>query len=357
MIKIGGDMKHKITEWFKKNYTDLYELMEICTHTHSNGSLNPYHCEETLKIHTEMVLDLVPNDKNFIFAALLHDIGKIQVRYEKENGRVAFYDHENVSMFNSIDILKHASKEFDIDILLVLQLVAWHGTLWNKTPANERVKEFDACYGHQPELFKNLIIFTEADAYGRIFAPEKESEIDFLDSQFQFLKNYTPYNKQAFRQKQNLDAIFLIGVSGSGKSTYIEKNFDLTNFDLISVDKFFYSKKMGYDSVDYKKNIKKAHDQSIADLLNAVKNKRNIIVDMTNLTKEQRLTKLTKIPTTQYNHKAVVFLIGEKQLNKNLAKRDHKKLKHGIILKQIESFELPNYDEFDEIKYVFDNQS
>ena len=153
-----------------------------------------------------------------------------------------------------------------------------------------------------------------------------------------------------------MDAVFLIGISGSGKSTYLSKHSEFSDFSIVSVDNFFYSKKMGYDSVDYKKNIKKAHDQSLKDLLEAVQKRKNILVDMTNLTKEQRLNKLTKIPTTQYNHKAVVFLVGEKQIKENLKKRDHKKLSESLIDHQMAQFELPNYDEFDEITYVFKNE-
>jgi predicted kinase len=302
-------------------------------------------------------LDLALNNNNHIFAAILHDIGKVYVRYEKENGRVAFYDHENVSMVKSIDILKHASTEFEIDFLLTLQLIARHGTLWNKIPIEEKIKNLDLCYGHQPEFLKELIDFVKADAYGREISPDFNDELVFIDNQFTHLENYIPYNKQQFREKRKLDAVFLIGLSGSGKSTFVKNNSDFSNYSIISVDNFFYNKKMGYDSVDYKKNIKKAHDQSLKDLLNAVKNKENILVDMTNLTKEHRLNKLIKIPTTQYNHKAVVFLIGEKQITQNLNNRDHKKLEYNIISNQVKNFELPNFDEFDEIQYIFENKT
>lgn len=38
-------MKTKILEWFRINYSDLYQKMEKCEHTHSNGSVNPFHQE------------------------------------------------------------------------------------------------------------------------------------------------------------------------------------------------------------------------------------------------------------------------------------------------------------------------
>lgn len=350
------DLKKDILNWFVKNYPLIYQKMKDCSHTHSNGSINPFHQEGTIETHSLLVLDLANNDPNHIFAAILHDIGKINTRYEKENGKVAFYEHENVSMVKSIDILNHAVKEFKIDVLLVLQLVAWHGTLFNRIPIEKKIKTLDLCYGHQPELLKELIALVKADAYGREISPDFNTELEYMECQFAHLDNYIPYNKQQFREKRDLDAVFLIGISGSGKSTYLSKHSEFSDFSIVSVDNFFYSKKMGYDSVDYKKNIKKAHDQSLKDLLEAVQKRKNILVDMTNLTKEQRLNKLTKIPTTQYNHKAVVFLVGEKQIKENLKKRDHKKLSESLIDHQMTQFELPNYDEFDEITYVFKNE-
>ena len=347
-------MKQKIVEWFEKNYPVLIKDMKNCDHTHSNGSKNPFHMEGAVFCHTMMVLDLVKNDINHIFAAMLHDIGKISTRYEKSNGRVAFRYHENVSMFKSIDILNHAKIEFNIDILLVLKLVAWHGTMWGKTPVSEKLKTLDAMYGHQPEFLKELIDFVQADAYGREYADFIQSELDFLDEQFSYLNNYIPYNTQTFKPNQNLDAVFLIGISGSGKSTYLEQN-SLDDFQVISVDNYFYDKKMGYDSVNYEKNIKKAHDASVHALLHAVESRKNIVIDMTNLSVETRGKKLVKIPTTQYNHKAVVFLKGEKLTLENIKKRDHKQLSSEIISKQITQFELPNYDEFDNIEYIFKN--
>ena len=346
-------IKKNVLIWFEKNYPTLVESMKMCNHTHSNGRANPYHLENGVWTHAMMVLDLAKEDINHIFAALLHDIGKIFTRHEKSDGRVAFRYHENVSMFKSIDILKHAKNEFNVDILLTLKLIAWHGTLWsrNREPITNKLKTFDACYGHQSEFLKELLDFVQADAYGREYSESVQLELDFLDEQFSYLNNYIPFNTQTFKPKRNLDAVFLIGISGSGKSTYLEQN-PIPDCRVISVDNYFYAKHMGYDSVDYSKNIKKAHDASVQDLLQAVEDRKNIVVDMTNLSAETRGKKLVKIPTTQYNHKAVVFLKGEKETMSNLKKRDHKQLTLDIIDNQITQFELPNYDEFDSIDYI-----
>jgi len=344
-------MKTTVLEWFKINYKQLYDQMDGCSHTHSNGNLNPFHLEGSILAHTMLVLDLTSNDINHIFAAVLHDIGKLYTRRETQTLRVSFRNHENVSMVKSIDILKHASTEFDIDILLILKLIAWHGTLWNKTSVKDKLKILDARYGQQHNFLKQLMLFTEADAYGREFSDEFSDSVNFINDQFTHLSEYIPYNTQKFRKQKDLDAIFLIGLSGSGKSTYIS-TMNIENFEIISTDVYFEKNHRTYDSMDHKKHINKAFSKSINALECAVKDKKNIIVDMTNLTQEFRYNKLKRIPTTQYNHKAIVLLCGEKHLIQNLKKRDGKHLSCEIIDKQITRFELPNYDEFNEINYI-----
>jgi hypothetical protein len=58
---------------------------------------------------------------------------------------------------------------------------------------------------------------------------------------------------------------------------------------------------------------------------------------------------------TEMKQKVVVFLKGENLTTENMKKRDHKQLSEDIIAKQITQFELPNFDEFDSIEYVFVN--
>jgi len=347
-------MKDVITKWFKENYSELYATMKDTSHNHSNGTINPYHSEGSVWKHTEMVLDLVDNDTNLIFAALLHDVGKLYTRTEKPNGRVSFKFHENISMYKSIDILRKAQQDFNIDPVFILRLIAWHGTLWVKRrDIKEKLKTIDYCYGHDITFFKYLINLTRSDAFGRIVQDDEET-INLM-YQFEFLENYIPYDRLKYQEEKPLEVIFMIGISGSGKSTWIQKNNN-KNYKIISVDNFLNKGKLDYNSVDYSKQIKKAHDNSIRDLLYAVDHNENAIVDMTNLDKETRRKKLSKFPSSKYLKKCIVFLNGEKQIQKNLQKRKNengKKISNEIIQKQMISFELPNFDEFDVIEYIF----
>lgn len=346
-------MKNLILKWFKNNYNNLIDKMIETNHHHSNGSLNPYHLEGNVWIHTNMVLDLIEEDNiDQIFAALLHDIGKVNTRLEKDNGKVSFRDHENVSSYLSIDILKKAKLEFkELNIVETIKLIAWHGTLWNHlTDFGPKFQsKLNYKFGNDKEFFYKLVSFVEADFFGRTL--KNENEIDEKMKIFDFLYNFIPYNTLEYAEKRDLEVICLVGISGSGKSTWI-KNSNL-NYQVVSVDKYLEKGKMDYNYVDYDKKIKKAHDSSLKDIKNYIDNKDNVIIDMTNTSKETRRKKLSKFPSTQYSKKAIVFLNGVEGIKKNLKNRENtKKIDFSIIERQIKTFELPNYDEFDQIEYI-----
>ena len=375
-------MKDKILNWFKENYNEFYKQMEIITHDHSNGNKNPFHMEGTILVHTKMVLDWLEinendnNSINLIFAAILHDLGKVFTKKEDES-RAHFKKHENISTYLSIDILKIAKKDFpDIDIIKILKLIAWHGSLWVRKEHDnleENLKILDYKYGHDLDFYKDLLKFVEADACGRIFK-HKEDE-DYILEQFKFLNNFIPYDKTKYVKEKTSEVVLLVGLSGSGKSTYLSNNnfnnihssngvglhTDIhstnriglhDNYEIISVDNILSKGKLNYNSIDYKKNVKKAFDQTMKDMLEAIKKDKNVIIDMTNLDKENRRRKLSKFPSSKYHKKAIVFLNGINEIKSNLLKREDKKIPESVIFEQMLNFELPNYDEFDEIQFI-----
>jgi predicted kinase/predicted hydrocarbon binding protein len=349
-------MKQQILNWFENHYnTDILKMKQTY-HKHSNGNENPFHLEDDVWIHTLMVLDKInDNDINKIFAAILHDIGKSYTRYEKDNGRVSFFFHENYSTYLSIDILKHAKKDFEnLDILNILKLINWHGKLWKKKTINNiDTKEIDGLLGnHQEGFYQTFIDFVEADAFGREYHKDyEEQELELMEI-FEFYRNYIPYNNMEYTNfNGKSEVICMIGISGSGKSTWIEKN--ASKHKIVSVDKYFENSKMEYDFINYEKNIEKAHKQTLIDMNEFIKNKNNVVIDMTNLSKETRRKKLSLFPVTQYKKIGVVFLNGMKSIEENLKKRKFKTIPKEVIEKQLKSFEIPSFDEFDEIEFIF----
>lgn len=227
-----------------------------------------------------------------------------------------------------------------------------HGTLWNhlKNIDNEFLNNINLKYGNDIPFFKSLISFVEVDYYGRLLL--NNDECKEKNDIFNFLYNYIPFNKLQYKEKRNLDVVVLIGLSGSGKSTLIEKHYK--DFEIISVDKFLEKGKLNYNMIDYNKNVIKAYNQSLLDMKEYINNKKNVVIDMTNLTIESRRKRLSNFPSTQYNKKAIVFLNGLNNLTLNLNKRKYfKNIDFDIIKNQISNFELPNFDEFDNIEYIF----
>lgn len=351
--------KKKIVSWFKENFQELYNNMKSQGHAHSTGKPHKYHMEDKFWTHTMMVLDkLNTDDVTTIFAALLHDIGKLYTRKENEE-RASFKKHENVSMYMSIDILKKAKIEFpELDVIKALKFIAWHGDLWEKEHENEELSEFEIMnaktnsfnkrFGHNKEFFKEIIAFVKADAFGRTV--QDEYEFLRLEDEFDFLENLVLYNPNKHKEELPKEVICLIGLSYSGKSTFLKENYQ--EYEIVSVDKYLEKGKLNYNSINYKKEMKKAHDASLKDVKRIKTAKQNAVIDMTNLTKETRAIKLSEFPSTTYKKIGIVFLNGMEEIEKFAKTRPDKKIDKNVLMGQVFNFELPGMDEFDEIQYL-----
>jgi predicted kinase len=374
----------EIKLWFEKNKPELLNQLSLTYHKHSNGNDNPFHLENDVLTHTLMVYDNIKSEQIELYiAAILHDIGKIYTRNEKNSGKVSFFGHENVSTIYAIDILNElvaetmedkkihrnflpniSEKDFQsIDKILVLQLIAWHGLLWRKKSVdhNQRNNLINSKFSHDG-FYQKFVEFVKADAFGRITNDEDDTLRIMED--FEYLENYIPFNKNLYSQHnpQN-EVIMLVGLSGSGKSTLINKliiDNPQKDYKIISIDNYLSKGKLDYNSVNYKKEVKKAHTQSLKDIKNYISNNDNVIIDMTNLSIETRRKKLSLFPSTKYKKIGIVLLIGLTQLEINLKLREktnfngkeRKTISKDIINKQIKSFELPGLDEFDELEYI-----
>lgn len=154
-------------------------------------------------------------------------------------------------------------------------------------------------------------------------------------------------------------AFFLIGLPGSGKSTFSKPLLESGQFDLISTDFFIdqYAKSVGKTYTDvFSGSIKEAEKITKEYLSEVITGRRNLIWDQTNTTAKSRKQKLDKLDG--YLKIAVVFTISEKTQNERLQKRDAevgKVIPANILKSMRDHFELPTLDEgFDqiiEIKY------
>lgn len=154
-------------------------------------------------------------------------------------------------------------------------------------------------------------------------------------------------------------AYIMVGLPASGKSTWRERNGK--GLEVISTDDLIeaHAKMLGltYDQV-FSDNIPIAEDRFWGAITDAVKNKRNIIIDRTNLIVKSRRRILSKL-TKDYSKRAVVFMpprdsVERDEHKRRLVGRPGKTIPMNILTMMEKQFELPTKDEgFDSVQ-VFD---
>lgn len=144
----------------------------------------------------------------------------------------------------------------------------------------------------------------------------------------------------------------LVGVPGSGKSTWIDRHLDhrdaQENVYVASTDDYIEliasSQNKTYNEV-FKDFIKDAEKVMYQGVRFATENNMDIIWDQTNLTRKARAKKLIVIPD-HYEKIAMVFKTPEEsELQRRLASRPGKTIPEYILGPMIESLEWPEFDE------------
>lgn len=134
----------------------------------------------------------------------------------------------------------------------------------------------------------------------------------------------------------------LVGVPGSGKSTFIRK-FMSKDYVILSTDDFIEEKanleNKTYSQV-FQRYIKEATNQLNKNLMNATQLKKSIIWDQTNLTVANRKKKLDQIPDF-YEKIAVYFKIPH-DLEERLASRPGKTIPDDVMRNMINQLEKPS---------------
>jgi predicted kinase len=147
----------------------------------------------------------------------------------------------------------------------------------------------------------------------------------------------------------------LIGVPGSGKSTWIDTQDWALSCAKVSTDKWveIYAKEVGrtYSEV-FVDFMPTAVDLMAKEVIAAREMGRDIIWDQTSTTVKSRARKFNMLP--DYEHIAVVFRTPEhKELFRRLWSRPGKEIPEHVIASMIASWEEPSLDEgFTEIRVV-----
>lgn len=357
-------MYKEYLKFFQTKFPEVCLKMKNTTHHFSNEKLNPYHLEGDVFTHTMMVYHQakeITDDNDVLIAALLHDLGKERTySRNEEKERVYFKNHENIGALLSIDILEEFEKEFPntFNKLNVIKLIAFHSDLYyigsfdddkNYNLTQKEINELNKKFGKQKDLYQKLLLLGYADNLGRF------SEIDntrLENSRAKYFDNFIP--TEIFYEKKDKEAIILVGLPASGKSTYIK---NLNGYEILSTDNLITEK---YPNLSYEQAFNKIIEKDefnlienkMFDLLKKhIKDGKNLIIDRTNLTKKTRRKFLNIIPDKYYNKKGVVFLTSLEQNKQFNLERNGKVIGSGTMEKMLNNFFLPNFDEFNEIEY------
>ena len=152
-----------------------------------------------------------------------------------------------------------------------------------------------------------------------------------------------------------MNVTVMAGVSGSGKSTYVNN----LNTPVCSTDKFIddHAREHG---VNYSDSFEMIQHQQLfgtitgmfySEMIEYIKNGIDFIVDRTNLTSgsRQALTNFIRTTAASFDHEVVIkcayMSIDEKQLLEILEKRNQetgKKIPLNVIRNQIQAWEVPS---------------
>ena len=141
------------------------------------------------------------------------------------------------------------------------------------------------------------------------------------------------------------ELVIAIGLPASGKSTYIKKNYPkhLIISNDLTVEKLAKSSNTDYNTAFNQLGLQKIIKQGFIDFRKALKTKRSIVLDNTNLTKEIRKNYIDL--AKDYLKIALVFNISEKEQYNRLAKRKGKNIPKETLDKMRQDMEQPNKSE------------
>ena len=332
------------------NYPDIVEDMRECSHHYSITNLSSYHLEGDVFSHTLMVAklsELLGTHKNVQLAALLHDIGKPDTReVDHDKKKTMFYGHAGVSFWKSIEILNKL-KCSDKDKIEILSLISLHLDFMNIKNNEGRIRHK---FKNNQELLIKLAKLYYCDSNGR-YSDDEHATREEINT----IINTRVINEGSDKRGSTLT--LLCGLPCSGKSTYIKES--ATRNDVILNRDSIVIEVAGTDNFN---DAWAKVDQEKVNLLleerfiKAVHERKNIIVDMTNMSRKRRNKFTCRVPQKDYNKKCIIFATELSEIKRRNIKRNeetNKLIPNKVYSDMMRGFSLPMYDDFDNIDWRF----
>lgn len=344
--------KAELVTWFKKYEPELFKEMLEVHHGYMGIEPNPYHLENEIWKHTEMVLDQAMkfNSLEILISALLHDIGKVKVYEDNhEKHRRSFINHEAMSVFMAEPILNELQKTYKFNKELVLKTIAFHGSLYNYFKDGRINPKY---FLKISKMFKiqeleMLRDFYVCDHEGRIQEVQK-GDINDVIKDFNTIIKMIPSSTTNTVTDKFL--VVLVGPPRVGKSYFTNtlKNDSVIISRDNLVEKYgtgnSYSEKWRSLTQEDQKNIDK---ELMRNFHNATKAQKNVIIDMTNMSGKSRKKWISDPKVKNYFKIAEVFIKPKEVLMSRMT--PEKNIPEKVIDSMMRSFVFPNYSDFNKI--------
>ena len=342
----GLKMMNEFVIWFQLNFPKLVHDMKTSNHHLTRGDLsihpnpeypvniNPYHQEGDVWAHTMQVCKQAEKENMLVqIGALLHDIGKPSCRkVNVEKSKVSFYNHESMSAFLALDVMKKLELNDD-QKRMIFQMIALH-----TEPFKQEVKFMEKILQDNYELAKNLYALNKCDHEGRFHSDDPT-------------KKQKPQILGTFPETKSKEVVMLCGLPCSGKSTYIKEN--LPEHFVVSRDEIIENMfpELSYNEA-WKKASQNTVDKKLQERLKLALKHDKVVIDMTNLTRKKRKKRLSQFGE-DYSKKCIIFLPTLEEIKERNKQRTGKVIDERVFDRMIKTFYPPMYDDFDTIDYKF----
>lgn len=354
---------------------------------------SPWHREESVAIHSLMVIkefDVLIGDRTWTvedmigaLACTFHDFGKPSARVEKfkpERGTYnSFGGHEIISArmwedwavqnWNKFNNLGLSSK-----LIYQVGFLIEHHLPYDIKDPHKRMNLAQTVV----HMFDDWTVFERvlrADTWGRISDDHtiKKARVEGWIEQFKPLYDAANIGASSMEPyailPDGFKTIFiLVGSSGCGKSTIIEKmradkddvvfSWDKLRIDWYGDNTELDSKKLyraAFETADKDSEFMNKANHEFTRIVKANVNKHNIFVDNTNLSAKRRRFFIEQGKRNQFRVLGVVLPIDLQTLKERARNRKDKLLPESVVCSQYMKVQLPLFGEVDEVIFSMGN--